>query len=98
MINERGHDTAATGKTIQTCAGTDEDAKYSREAAEANGYACFVQEAALRIFAADLGKVLVSDAVKYAEELADELDEQGYFHSYSPADFSVIDCRSPGRL
>ena len=88
MVNDLGHDTAPSGNAIldnsNICTGTDEDCKYSREAAEASRYSCFVQEAALRIFAADLGKILASHAVKCAEELADELDEEGYFRNYSP--------------
>ena len=90
-MNELGPDTALTDHAISDhtniCADSAENRKYFRDAAEADHYACFVQEAALRIFTADLGKILVSDAVKRAEDLADELEEQGYFRTYSPTDF-----------
>jgi hypothetical protein len=95
MMNQLEPDTALTDNAIldhtNIRADTVENRKYPREAAEANRYSCFVQEAALRIFTADLGKILVSDAVRRAEALADELEEQGYFRTYSPADFDLLD-------
>jgi hypothetical protein len=95
MMNKLGPDTTLTDNAIldhtNICADTDENRHYPREAAEANQYSCFVKEAALRIFAADLGKIRASDAVKHAEDLADELEEQGYFRTYCPADFVSLD-------
>ena len=95
MMNELKADSALTDNAISDhtniCAGNGKNRTYPREAAEANRYSCFVQEAALRIFTADLGKILVSDAVKRAEDLADELEEQGYFGTYSPTDFDCLD-------
>jgi hypothetical protein len=92
MINEPGPDAIPAGTAMSEdnniCARSDENRKHAREAAEANQYSSFVQEAALRIFTADLGKILASDAVKCAEELADELEEQGYFSNYFPTDFN----------
>jgi len=92
MINEPAPDATPAGTAISEDsnirASTDESRQHFREAAEANQYSSFVQEAALRIFAADLGKILASDAVKCAEELADELEEQGYFRDYFPTDFN----------
>jgi hypothetical protein len=58
-------------------------------AAEANEYSPFVRVAALRIFFSDPGETLAS--VKRAEELADELEEQGYFHIYCSEDVDLLD-------
>jgi len=95
MMHKLGPDTARTDNAIldytNISADTAENRKYHREAAEANQYSCFVQEAALRIFTADLGKIGAADAVKRAEDLADELEEQGYFRTYSPADFASLE-------
>jgi hypothetical protein len=68
-----------------------DNGKYSRAAAEANEYSSFVRQAALHIFSADPEKMLASDAVKRAEELADELEEQAYFRIYSPEDIDLLD-------
>jgi hypothetical protein len=67
------------------------DLKYSRLAAEANEYSSFVRQAALRIFSANPESMLASDAVKRAEELADELEEQQYFRIYSSEDIDLLD-------
>ena len=64
---------------------------FRRAAAEANGYSCFVQQAALRLFSTDPEEILASDAVKRAEDLADEVEEQGYFRIYSPEDVDLLD-------
>jgi len=72
-------------------AGIVENLKYSRAAAEANEYSSFVRQAALRIFSTDPEQIRASDAVKHAEELADELEEQGYFRIYSPEDVDLLD-------
>jgi hypothetical protein len=45
----------------------------------------------LCIFSANLEKMLASDAVKRAEELADELEEQQYFRIYSSEDIDLLD-------
>ena len=94
-MNQLRPDTARTDNAkldyTNISADTDENRKYHREAAEANQYSCFVQEAALRIFAADLGKIGAADAVKRAEDLADKLEEQGYFCTYSLADLASLE-------
>ena len=77
MRKELGQGTSLTDNIMpddsNMCTGTNEKRKYSREADVDNRYMCFVREAALRVFAADLRKILASDAVKCAEELADAL-------------------------
>ena len=68
-----------------------ENLKYSRLAAEANEYSSFVRKAALRIFLANPEKMLASDAVKRAEELADELEDQQYFRIYFSENIDLLD-------
>lgn len=95
MINQLGRDTARMSNAIADNgngeAVADENLKYSRAAAEANEYSSFVRQAALRLFSTDPEGILAPDAVKRAEELADELEEQGYFRIYSCGDVDLLD-------
>jgi hypothetical protein len=95
MINQLGPDTTRMNNAIaDDCnreAVADENLKYSRAAAEANAYSSFVRQAASRLFSTDPEGILASDAVKCAEELADELEEQGYFRIYSCGDVDLLD-------
>ena len=68
-----------------------ENLNYSRASAEANEYSSFVRHAALRIFCTDPEQIRASDAVKHAQELAEELEEQGYFRIYWPEDVDLLD-------